>query len=115
MGLDGDSMAVLDPQARVRGVKGLRVADCSSMPVIPNGMYINGQEGILTTWQRGSISQTQRLTLRLFRNTISLKLEIHCEIYADLFAHLSIGHTQFPAYGVGERVSDFIKESAQGK
>lgn len=55
MGKDGDPMAVLDPQARVRGVKGLRVADCSTMPVIPNG------------------------------------------------------HTQFPAYGVGERVADFIK------
>ena len=58
MGTDEDPMAVLDAKARVRGVKGLRVADCSTMPVIPNG------------------------------------------------------HTQFPVYGVGERVAAFIREGA---
>jgi choline dehydrogenase len=35
MGRDGEG--VLDPQLRVRGVDGLRVADCSSMPRITSG------------------------------------------------------------------------------
>lgn len=37
MGPDNDPMAVLDPKLRVRGVKGLRVIDCASMPDIPAG------------------------------------------------------------------------------
>ena len=32
---DGDEMAVLDAQARVRGVSGLRVVDASIMPSVP--------------------------------------------------------------------------------
>ena len=35
MGPDGDRDAVLDPQLRVRGVSGLRVADGSAMPFLP--------------------------------------------------------------------------------
>ena len=35
MGLD--EMAVVDPQLRVRGIDGLRVADTSIMPSIPSG------------------------------------------------------------------------------
>ena len=42
MGLD--SMAVVDPQLRVYGVEGLRVADASVMPVVPSG---NCHAGIL--------------------------------------------------------------------
>ncbi|KAG6359546.1 hypothetical protein INS49_013067 [Diaporthe citri] len=37
MGPEGDSMAVLDAQARVRGVEGLRVVDASSLPILPPG------------------------------------------------------------------------------
>src|ERR1019366_207732 len=34
--MGGHSSSVLDPQLRVRGVQGLRVADASIMPLIPN-------------------------------------------------------------------------------
>jgi 5-(hydroxymethyl)furfural/furfural oxidase len=37
MGPDGDPLAVLDAQCRVRGVGGLRVVDASVMPTIPRG------------------------------------------------------------------------------
>ena len=37
MGPDGDPMAVLDSQLRVRGVEALRVIDCASVPFIPSG------------------------------------------------------------------------------
>lgn len=37
MGPDGDRLAVLDPQLRVRGLDGLRVIDASAMPFVPSG------------------------------------------------------------------------------
>lgn len=37
MGADGDAMAVLDSQCRVRGVPGLRVVDASSLPSVTSG------------------------------------------------------------------------------
>ncbi|MBT6094629.1 MAG: choline dehydrogenase [Rhodospirillaceae bacterium] len=37
IGPDGDPMAVLDAQCRVRGIDNLRVADSSIFPTIPNG------------------------------------------------------------------------------
>jgi len=37
MGRDGDPMAVLDAQCRLRGVRGLRVADAGAMPSITSG------------------------------------------------------------------------------
>ncbi|KAL4871441.1 hypothetical protein BDV12DRAFT_206562 [Aspergillus spectabilis] len=60
MGKDNDPQAVLDNKLRLRGVKGLRVADCSVMPTLHGG------------------------------------------------------HTQMPAYGIGERAADFIKETWYG-
>lgn len=55
MGSSSDPMAVLDSELRVRGVKGLRVADTSVMPL------------------------------------------------------LNQGHTQMPAYAIGEKAADLIK------
>lgn len=55
MGSDADPMAVLDAELRVRGVKGLRIADTSVMPL------------------------------------------------------LNQGHTQMPAYAIGEKAADLIK------
>ena len=57
MGKKGDLMAVLDEKLQVRGVSGLRVADCSVMPTLHGG------------------------------------------------------HTQMPAYGIGEKCADLIKET----
>jgi len=37
MGADGDPMAVLDAQLRVRGIQGLRVVDAGAMPTITSG------------------------------------------------------------------------------
>ena len=37
MGRAGDPLAVLDPQLRVRGVRGLRVVDAGAMPSITSG------------------------------------------------------------------------------
>jgi choline dehydrogenase len=37
MGPDGDRLAVVDPQLRVRGIRGLRLADASIMPTITSG------------------------------------------------------------------------------
>lgn len=57
MGKASDKMAVLDEKLQVRGVKGLRVADCSVMPTLHGG------------------------------------------------------HTQMPAYGIGEQCAKFIKQA----
>lgn len=57
MGKASDEMAVLDEKLQVRGVKGLRVADCSVMPTLHGG------------------------------------------------------HTQMPAYGIGEQCAKFVKQT----
>lgn len=61
MGNAGNPLAVVDERLRVRGVKGLRVADASIMPKLHGG------------------------------------------------------HTQMPAYGIGEKVADLIKEDLLGE
>lgn len=57
MGKDGDPNAVVDSALRVKGVRGLRVADVSIMPILHGG------------------------------------------------------HTQMPAYGIGEKAADMIKQA----
>lgn len=57
MGNASDPNAVVDEKLTVKGVMGLRVADCSIMPVLHSG------------------------------------------------------HTQMPAYGIGEKAADLIKEA----
>jgi choline dehydrogenase-like flavoprotein len=37
MGPDGDALAVVDPQLRVHGLSGLRIADASIMPTVVSG------------------------------------------------------------------------------
>ncbi len=44
-----DDLAVVDPQLRVHGVDGLRVADASVMPAVPSG---NCHAGILMIAER---------------------------------------------------------------
>ena len=46
-----DDLSVVDPQLRVRGVAGLRVADASVMPIVPSG---NCHSGILMIAERVS-------------------------------------------------------------
>lgn len=55
MGKESDAKAVVDENLCVKGVKGLRVADCSIMPILHGG------------------------------------------------------HSQMPAYGIGEKAADLIK------
>lgn len=57
MGKESDPKSVVDEHLTVRGVKGLRVADCSIMPILHGG------------------------------------------------------HTQMPAYGIGEKAADMIKQT----
>ena len=44
-----DDLAVVDPQLRVRGIEGLRVADASVMPAVPSG---NCHAGIVMIAER---------------------------------------------------------------
>lgn len=58
MGPDWDPESVVDPELRVRGITGLRVADASIMPVIPAGhtnavVFMIGEKAadmIKSTW-----------------------------------------------------------------
>ena len=59
LGKDDDPMAVVDAKLRVRGVKGLRVADCSIMPTLHSG------------------------------------------------------HTQMPAFGIGEKAAEYLLQMVQ--
>ena len=50
MGVDGRGNAVVDPSLRVFGVRGLRIADASVIPVIPGAAYF----GVHASWQHAA-------------------------------------------------------------
>ena len=62
MGRDGDPLAVLDAQLRLRGVRGLRVIDASAMLAVPSGntaspcvmLAEKGAAMLRAGWGRGS-------------------------------------------------------------
>jgi len=72
MGPEWDQEAVVDPELRVRGIKGLRVADCSIMPIIPAGhtnsmAFMIGEKAadmIKNTWSRNVDLNAERNTLK---------------------------------------------------
>ena len=47
MGRDNDPLAVLDAELRVRGVKGLRVADTSVMPLLNQVRRLDAEARVL--------------------------------------------------------------------
>jgi choline dehydrogenase len=51
MGADDDPGAVLDPQLRVRGIAGLRVADASAFPSLTT---VNPMVGVLMLAERAA-------------------------------------------------------------
>ncbi|KAK7874212.1 hypothetical protein R5R35_006255 [Gryllus longicercus] len=68
MGPDGDPMAVVDPQLRVKGISNLRVIDASIMPTIPSGninapVIMVGEKGadlVKAAWGGGPLLQQAR-------------------------------------------------------
>jgi choline dehydrogenase len=58
MGAADDPLAVLDPQLRVRGVQGLRVADASVFPTIPS---VNPVVTVMITAERAAALISQDL------------------------------------------------------
>jgi choline dehydrogenase-like flavoprotein len=60
MGSDGDPMAVLTPELRVRGVDALRVFDASMMPRIVSG---NTNAAVLAVADRAVAIMTNEITL----------------------------------------------------
>jgi choline dehydrogenase len=57
--MGSDDGAVVDPQLRVRGVAGLRIADASVMPAIPNA-HTNATVLAIAERAAGLISQPAR-------------------------------------------------------
>jgi choline dehydrogenase len=49
MGADTDELAVVDPELRVRGLDGLRIADASVFPTMP---AVNPMIGVLMVGER---------------------------------------------------------------
>lgn len=61
MGQADDKMAVLDEKLQVRGVKGLRVADCSVMPTLHGGhTQMPAYERSLLVWDLASADRVCR-------------------------------------------------------
>jgi choline dehydrogenase len=66
MGLD--DLAVVDPQLRVHGIIGLRIADASVMPVVPSG---NCHTGILMIAEKAADLIKQAYGLHRYTSQLS--------------------------------------------
>jgi choline dehydrogenase len=67
-----DELAVVDPELRVRGIEGLRIADASVMPAVPSG---NCRAGIVMIAER--CAEMIKATHGLHRNAVATAMVGH--------------------------------------